>query len=662
MQSVSTSLDYTKHSDKKIILIITISDLLLYIISFVTIMYVKKGEISYGVLQPGVITTFLIIWLFSTLATKKFIRLFNRSLLENIRSFFLSFFLLLGGFSVCINLFPVAGISRFVLAGFLLLSLFIETSFLWFFSTTLKIDLSPLRLIKSRKFFFTDISIISLCLAAYLLLNPGFFNGDENHIIILVGYYFIWFTSSVFVHQFRLNFNKNYWKYLSSFLNSYLVFFCLLNFFLFLFKTQDELKEDILLYTFFYTCCSFFTFSKLYFVQLSKRADSSRIEYLSSNDASDNLVDIDKISGKGLYNPEYAEEYVKSFREKLKEIYLKKFPALFDFIDTKINLNKINISTSIVFRTNDLYNVEVLPENCLEAFINLQRLNDVRRINRYLIEVYNKLQPNGIFISSFQPIKNRYKKFISKYPFYFAVIFYMLDFIWSRVIPKTPIVQKFYFNITKGRNRAISLAEGIGRLYYSGFHLISAFEHEDEFYFIAKKNSLPHNEKVNSYGLFFKMKRQGKNGKDIFVYKLRTMHPYSEYIQKFVYEINKLEIGGKLKDDFRVTSWGRVLRKLWIDELPMIINLLKGELKLVGVRPLSNHYLSLYDKELRDIRKKFKPGLIPPFYADMPKTLQEIIDSEKRYLDAYEKNPIRTDIKYLLMAFNNILLKSARSK
>jgi len=58
----------------------------------------------------------------------------------------------------------------------------------------------------------------------------------------------------------------------------------------------------------------------------------------------------------------------------------------------------------------------------------------------------------------------------------------------------------------------------------------------------------------------------------------------------------------------------------------------------------------------------FKPGLIPPFYKDLPKTLEEIIESERNYLNLYAKNPLRTDIKYFFAAMYNILFKRARSK
>jgi lipopolysaccharide/colanic/teichoic acid biosynthesis glycosyltransferase len=93
----------------------------------------------------------------------------------------------------------------------------------------------------------------------------------------------------------------------------------------------------------------------------------------------------------------------------------------------------------------------------------------------------------------------------------------------------------------------------------------------------------------------------------------------------------------------------------------MFINLFKGEMKLVGVRPLSRHYFDLYPKDLQELRIKVKPGLVPPFYADLPQTLEEIIESEREYLVSYQEHPIRTDFKYFFLAWYNILVKKARS-
>jgi lipopolysaccharide/colanic/teichoic acid biosynthesis glycosyltransferase len=162
--------------------------------------------------------------------------------------------------------------------------------------------------------------------------------------------------------------------------------------------------------------------------------------------------------------------------------------------------------------------------------------------------------------------------------------------------------------------------------------------------------------------MFIRLNRIGKHGKMIKVLKMRTMHPYSEYLQDYVFDKNKLEEGGKFANDFRVTTLGRFMRRFWLDEFPMFYNLLKGDIKLVGVRPLSPQYFSLYTRELQQHRIRFKPGMIPPYYADLPKTFEEIMESEKKYLDAYERRPIRTDIRYFFKATYNILFKKVRSK
>jgi len=158
-----------------------------------------------------------------------------------------------------------------------------------------------------------------------------------------------------------------------------------------------------------------------------------------------------------------------------------------------------------------------------------------------------------------------------------------------------------------------------------------------------------------------RFERVGFNGKLIYTYKFRTMYPYSEYLQEYVHEQNQLQEGGKFKDDFRVTGYGKIMRKLWLDELPMLYNWLKGDMQLVGVRPLSRHYLNLYDKNLQELRKKVKPGLVPPFYADMPKTLDEITASEERYIHSYMERPFVTQWRYFWKSFHNIVVKKARS-
>jgi lipopolysaccharide/colanic/teichoic acid biosynthesis glycosyltransferase len=164
------------------------------------------------------------------------------------------------------------------------------------------------------------------------------------------------------------------------------------------------------------------------------------------------------------------------------------------------------------------------------------------------------------------------------------------------------------------------------------------------------------------YGILVRLNRVGQNGKMFKVYKFRTMHPYSEFLQSYIYNRYSLQEGGKFNHDIRVTTLGRWMRKYWIDELPMLINLIKGNMKLVGVRPISQHYFSLYSKELQEQRTRHKPGLLPPFYADMPKTLDEIQASETRYLTmCEEKGTVRTDFVYFWKIIYTIVFRRARS-
>lgn len=316
----------------------------------------------------------------------------------------------------------------------------------------------------------------------------------------------------------------------------------------------------------------------------------------------------------------------------------------------------------LLMATSTVFNIKNQPDNFYETLINLKRINDVRYLNKFF-EAINALLPDGgIYINSVQTHSLRKSKILKRFFWPLNWIVYTIDVILRRVFPKLPITKKIYFFITQGNNRLLSKAETFGRLYSCGFEVLDEARIDNELYFIARKIKEPVFDYSPTYGPLIRLKRYGKDGKLFGVFKARTMHPYSEYLQEYIYKHNDLAEGGKFKDDFRVTTLGRILRKFWLDELPMFINVLKGQMKLVGVRPLSRHYFSLYSDEVKQKRMKHKPGLIPPYYADMPKTLEEIMASEMRYLEAYEKSPFLTDFNYFWKAWYNIIIKRARSK
>jgi len=96
--------------------------------------------------------------------------------------------------------------------------------------------------------------------------------------------------------------------------------------------------------------------------------------------------------------------------------------------------------------------------------------------------------------------------------------------------------------------------------------------------------------------VLFKQKRPGKNGKPFMIYKFRTMTN------------EKDENDDLLPNDERMTDFGMKLRSTSLDELPELLNVLKGDMSLVGPRPLRMHYLPLYN-EYQKRRHEVKPGI-----------------------------------------------------
>jgi len=330
----------------------------------------------------------------------------------------------------------------------------------------------------------------------------------------------------------------------------------------------------------------------------------------------------------------------------------------FRFINAHVSLSD---SKMMLVSTTTKFNISNQPLQEYHYIVNLKKINDILRINKFFEEINHKLPVGGIYINQVETYSLRKARILKKFPAGINWVIYSVDFLFKRVFPKLWTTKKIYFIITNGRNRVMSKAETFGRLYSCGFEIIEEKMVNGALYFVARKTSTPVFDSNPTYGPLIKLRRYGKGGKKIGVYKMRTMHPYSEYLQSYVYEKNKLQDGGKFANDFRITSLGAFMRKFWLDELPMFLNVIKGEMKIVGVRPLSTHYFNLYTEELKERRLKYKPGLVPPFYVDMPVTLEEIMASEIKYLDAYEKHPFKTDVVYFFKAFYNILIKKARS-
>jgi lipopolysaccharide/colanic/teichoic acid biosynthesis glycosyltransferase len=325
--------------------------------------------------------------------------------------------------------------------------------------------------------------------------------------------------------------------------------------------------------------------------------------------------------------------------------------------------NYINVldSETLVVATTSEFNILNHPTR-INAILNLSKVNNIRYINKFFEKTNSKLQNGDTFICCFETInarKERHK--LGNIPG-IKNLYFGIEFIFLRMFPKMWGFKKIYFAFTRGKNRLLSKAEVMGRLVSCGFEIVAEESFNGLKYVVAKKIKAPEYNFKASYGPLFKMNRIGKGGKIIGVYKFRTMHPYAEYLQDYVLNLNGYAVSGKPKNDFRLTPWGRFLRRNWLDELPQLINIVKGEMKLVGVRPISQRYFEDIPKDLQEFRFSQKPGCIPPYVSlNRKSSVEDVLQAEREYLIQKTKSPLTTDTRFFFKAIFNIVFRWKRS-
>jgi lipopolysaccharide/colanic/teichoic acid biosynthesis glycosyltransferase len=135
--------------------------------------------------------------------------------------------------------------------------------------------------------------------------------------------------------------------------------------------------------------------------------------------------------------------------------------------------------------------------------------------------------------------------------------------------------------------------------------------------------------------VLFRQRRAGKDGEPFEMVKFRTMVADAEERLGELVDLTKLEQPAfKIADDPRVTRVGRPLRRTSLDELPQLINVLRGQMSLVGPRPEEESVVALYDERQRG-RLAIKPGMTGPMqvYGRSDLTFEERLAMERDYLD-----------------------------
>ncbi|MBI4375223.1 MAG: sugar transferase [Elusimicrobia bacterium] len=302
------------------------------------------------------------------------------------------------------------------------------------------------------------------------------------------------------------------------------------------------------------------------------------------------------------------------------------------------------------------------------------RVNYVRRLNQFLMFCAGNMEMGGYLVLRYMPLENVVTDLKRRYPVPIHWPVFVLHFIWHRAFPKIPWLHNIYFSsklswldrcylaLTKRRNRVLSKAEVWGRLAYWGLQVVKEAQGDGEICLIARRVEASVQNKRPSYYPIVALEKVGLDGKIMRTHKIRSMFPFSEFLQKRIFEDNGLAPTGKFANDFRLTEYGNFLRKYWLDELPQIYDWLRGDLKLVGMRATSPHFLSLYPKELHELYIQIKPGLIPPIFDAKTNGFSEIVQVEFAYLKSYMKEPFLTDVRYFMKTFTDIVFRGVRSR
>ena len=494
-------------------------------------------------------------------------------------------------------------------------------------------------------FFQLSLLLISFYSCFYLLnIYPTNYFSINNSLSILL---IAWLITGWITHKYKPHYYQRTWIYvIAPFFKGVVVYLVIIFILNFLFHVTDF--QTALLYkaAFLYLLCELIIYSIIIFYNQLRRRST----------------------------PLKPIEPQKFTQEDL--LYEKDYKYKIDLEGSNIKFDLF--SNNIIYELFEGENNKNLPNNSKVEVINSQknnvaanksnlitildvRINDLKEINIEFKQIYNSIKPGGYLIAAYKNIDEFEEDYFGSnkgFTKFFKKTYY---YIYYRAFPKIPYLNVLYKILSRGENKVLSKAEAWGRLFYAGFDVEKEIKHNGICYLIARKVKTPSENPNPSFYPIITLNRVSISGNLVKIHKVRSMYPYSEFLQKKVFEQNELTSTGKFAADFRITEFGKIYRKYWIDEIPQLLDWFRGTIKLVGIRAMSQHFFSLYPQEYQEMYFKVKPGIISPIFDEKTDGFKDIVRIEQAYLESFLKNPVKTDIKYFYITISR-MFGGVRSK
>ena len=427
---------------KKIKNILWLYDILILNIIFCVLHYLKFSFIIPSGVYLALYFTFILFWSLFSFYYDKYNSTIDNSILLTIRLIIWSSLISLLFIVISISFSDMWSISRaFILTLTLMVVLFEIISLLVFkiflktLNKTLIQNQKESKKSIERKFFLKWLipGAISLILiyTIIVIIRTGFFKytifHEHNFLLLLSA----WGISTLLTNRYKSPNTINHFYEITPYLKASILTFLLLNFFYFTLRINESSINLILQVGLIQSLIETLAFFLYFFGQSKINNDTlqnlSSIEHLNS--------DQEKLDNKEKRKTKQIVYKKDDLKQSLKYIENENNNKIIDFIWNSIKSEITKKSKFIILNTKSTINIRFLSENSKEIIINIHKLNDIRRLNAYFLDVYSKLENDGLLIGNFIPLEGMDSHLRSQMPHFLYFILVPSSFLILQLMP-----------------------------------------------------------------------------------------------------------------------------------------------------------------------------------------------------------------------------------